>query len=224
MKIKQGRTLIISGSKVSTSFLREYLSKEAFDYIIAADYGLLTAHKLELALNYILGDFDSVPQEIINEYKEKNKDDKSFIIKKYNPEKDFTDTQIAIETAMELGSKEIVIVGGTGTRLDHTLSNVQNLLLPLRKNIKSSLVDEHNKLYIIDKSTKIYKKDIYGSYVSLLPITPVVEKVTLKGFKYPLNDYNIEMGHSIGVSNELIDDFGEIVFESGLLLVVEARD
>jgi thiamine pyrophosphokinase len=224
MKIKQGRTLIISGSKVSTSFLREYLSKEAFDYIIAADYGLLTAHKLELALNYILGDFDSVPQEIINEYKEKNKDDKSFIIKKYNPDKDFTDTQIAIETAMELGSKEIVIVGGTGTRLDHTLSNVQNLLLPLRKNIKSSLVDEHNKLYIIDKSTKIYKKDIYGSYVSLLPITPVVEKVTLKGFKYPLNDYNIEMGHSIGVSNELIDDFGEIVFESGLLLVVEARD
>ena len=104
------------------------------------------------------------------------------------------------------------------------MSNVQNLLLPLRKNIKSSLVDEHNKLYIIDKSTKIYKKDIYGSYVSLLPITPVVEKVTLKGFKYPLNDYNIEMGHSIGVSNELIDDFGEIVFESGLLLVVEARD
>lgn len=224
MKIKQGRTLIISGSKVSTSFLREYLSKEAFDYIIAADYGLLTAHKLELALNYILGDFDSVPQEIINEYKEKNKDDKSFIIKKYNPEKDFTDTQIAIETAIKLGSKEIVIVGGTGTRLDHTLSNVQNLLLPLRKNIKCSLVDEHNKLYIIDKSTKIYKKDIYGSYVSLLPITPVVEKVTLKGFKYPLNDYNIEMGHSIGVSNELIDDFGEIVFESGLLLVVEARD
>jgi len=224
MKSKLGKTLIISGSGISTSFLKEYLKEEVFDYIIAADYGLLTAHKLGLSLDHILGDFDSVPQEIINEYREKNKKDKSFIIEKYKPEKDYTDTQIAIETAIELGAKEIVIVGGTGTRLDHTLSNIQNLLLPLSKNIKCCLVDEHNKLYIIDKSTKIQRKNIFGSYISLLPLTSVVTKVTLKGFKYPLNEYNIEMGHSIGVSNEIVEDCAEIIFESGLLVVVESRD
>ena len=224
MKNKQGRALIISGSTISIEFLENYLKKEVFDYIIAADYGLLTAHKLNLPVNYILGDFDSVPKEIIDNYREKNKNDNSFTIKKYNPEKDFTDTQIAIEAAIGLGPEEIVIVGGTGTRLDHTLSNIQNLILPLENNIKCSLVDEHNKLYIINKATKLYKLDLFGSYISLLALTPIVEKVTLKGFKYPLYEYDIKLGHSIGVSNEIIDESAEVIFESGLMVVVESRD
>lgn len=218
------RTLIISGGNISIDFAEEYLNDNKFDYIIAADYGLLTAKKLGLHVDYILGDFDSVPKEIIEEYRNKQKDDDSFKIRKYNPKKDFTDTQIAIETALKTSPSEIVILGGTGTRLDHTISNVQNLRLALEKNIKCTLIDEYNKLYIINKSTTIYKQDLFGPYISLLPLTPVVEKVTLTGFKYSLNKYDIHLGESIGISNQVSHEKAEIIFDNGILIVVEARN
>ena len=224
MKETNNRTLIISGGNVSLDFAEEYLKRESFDYFIAADYGLLTANKLGLHVNYILGDFDSVPKEIIEEYREKEKEDESFKIRQYNPIKDFTDTQIAIETAMKMNPSEIVILGAIGTRTDHTISNIQNLRLPLEKDIKCTLIDEHNKLYLINKPTTIYKQDLFGPYISLLPLTTLVEKVTLKGFKYSLDSYDIHLGESIGVSNQLSHKKAEIIFEKGILIVVEARD
>lgn len=218
------RVLIISGGSISANFIEDYLQQESFEYIIVADYGLLVADKLGLEVDYILGDFDSVPKEIIEKYRDKQKDNQSFTIREFNPEKDYTDTQIAIEEAIALSPDEIVILGGTGTRLDHTLSNVQNLILALKKNIKCSLIDEHNKLYLIDKPRTVYKQDLFGSNISLLPLSPVVEKVTLLGFKYSLKEDDIHLGDSIGISNELVEDKARIIFEAGILIVVESRD
>ena len=58
------RVLIISGGSISANFIEDYLQQESFEYIIVADYGLLVADKLGLEVDYILGDFDSVPKEI----------------------------------------------------------------------------------------------------------------------------------------------------------------
>lgn len=218
------KVLIISGGSISLSFIKEYLRDKEFEYIIAADYGLLVAHKLDLPVDYILGDFDSVPKEIIEEYRNKQKDDETPMIRKYNPVKDYTDTQIAIEAALELDPDELVILGGSGTRLDHTLSNIQNLLIVLKRDIKCSLVDEYNKLYLINKTTKLYKKDIFGSFFSLLPLTQLVEGVTLTGFKYPLENVDMEKGYSLGVSNEVVENEAQITLDSGILIVIESRD
>lgn len=189
-----------------------------------ADRGLLIADKLKLKVDCILGDFDSVPKDLINRYKQEKIHTRSFVVEEFDSEKDYTDTQIAIEKAMEQEPEEIVILGGVGTRLDHTLSNIQNLLIPLKKNIKCSLINEHNKLYIIDKPIKLHKEELFGSYVSLLPLTLLVEKVTLQGFKYPLEEYDMHLGNSIGISNEIIEDKALINFDSGVLVVVESLD
>ena len=218
------RTLIVSGGIISFDFVEKYLKQESFDYVIAADSGLTATHRLGLEVDYILGDFDSVPPEIIEEYKNKREFDESFEIRKYNPIKDYTDTQIAIKTAINLGSTEIVLIGGSGSRIDHLISNIQNFVLALEKDIKCSLVDENNKLYLINKPTTIYKQKSFGTYISLLPLTPIVEKVILKGFKYSLDEYDIRIGESIGVSNEIVDDEARIIFNGGILIVVETRD
>lgn len=220
----KNRVLILSGGSISIAFLKEYLENNSFKYIIAADYGLVTAHKLKLKVDYILGDFDSVPEDIINYYRNKQKEDESLIIKEYDPRKDYTDTQIAIEVALKLKADEIILIGATGTRLDHTLSNVQNLVLAYKDKIKCSIIDEYNKLYIIRESTKIFKEKLFGPYISLLPLTPIVEKVTLKGFKYILKNEDMALGNSIGVSNQVIEEVAEINFDSGALIVVESRD
>ena len=42
----------------------------------------------------------------------------------YPPEKDDTDTQLALRLAHNDRADEIVVWGGTGDRIDHTLSNL----------------------------------------------------------------------------------------------------
>lgn len=68
-------------------------------------------------LDYIVGDFDSLPGEILERYRQEGE----IPIRTYNPVKDATDTKIALDKALEEGSTEIWILGATGTRIDHVV-------------------------------------------------------------------------------------------------------
>ena len=175
-------------------------------------------------MDYILGDFDSVPSDILEQYRTYAKEKQHITMKKYNPEKDETDTQIAITLATELEADEIVILGATGTRIDHMLANIHLLYIPLKQNRKACIIDEHNKIYLIDQNTTLIKDKLYGSYLSLLPLTETVKHVTLEGFKYPLLKRTLHVGESIGISNEVVSPKANILLESGILVVVESKD
>ncbi|MFU0826654.1 MAG: thiamine diphosphokinase [Lachnoclostridium sp.] len=220
-EIKSKRILILSGGAISQQFASEYLKQEKFQVIIAVDRGLVTAYKLGISVDYILGDFDSVPKDLLDEYRMKYK---SAVTKKYNPQKDATDTHIAINLCLELEADEIVILGATGTRIDHMLANINLLYLPLNKNIKASIVDEHNKIYMINKKTVLYKEKLHGPFISVQPFTEKVTGVTLKGFKYPLVNHTMYIGDSLGVSNELKEEQAEIHLKEGILIIIEAKD
>jgi thiamine pyrophosphokinase len=58
----------------------------------------------------------------------------------------------------------------------------------------------------------------------LLPFTSEVKDLTLEGFKYPLENYCLRAGMSIGVSNEAVESECNITFQEGILIVVEAQD
>ena len=138
--------------------------------------------------------------------------------------KDDTDTESAVQTAAELGAEEIHIVGGTGSRLDHMLANVYLLGLLREEGISAYLVDAHNRVQVIDQRTVIKRETQYGKYVSLLPFMGAVEGITLKGMKYPLEDYTLDHCHSIGISNEITGEQAEIEFRTGRLVVIESKD
>ncbi len=70
----------------------------------------------------------------------------------------------------------------------------------------------------------LYKQARCGKYVSLLPFTPVVSGLTLEGFAYAVEDYDLCWGKARGVSNQLAAEEGRISFKEGVLLVVESRD
>lgn len=220
-----GRTIILTGGFLEKAFVEKFLSKEIFDTIICVDGALRIADELSLKLDWLVGDFDSVSTELLNKYE-------SMIasgiihtnIRKYKPEKDATDTQIAIELAMDLEAYEIVLLGGVGSRMDHTLGNINLLLKPLYKGIKAYIINENNKIYTIDNTTKIKKSEQYGNYVSLLPFTEQVTKVTLLGFQYPLTEYSMTIGESIGISNEIMEEEATIRLEKGVLIVIESKD
>ena len=212
-------TLIISGGNIDIEFLNKNLTTCSYDNIIAVDKGLESLYLLKILPNHIVGDFDSVNETIINFYNTKN-----IPIHKYNPEKDYTDTDIAIKLAISLNSTNITIIGATGTRLDHTLANIHILCTCLEEEISCKIIDPYNKIYLIASKIELQKSNIYGKYISLIPLTSTVNGVTLNGFKYPLKDYTLKIGESLGISNEVVDDVATIEIKEGILIVIESKD
>ena len=188
--------------------------------IIAGDRGLEALYQLKIIPNHVVGDFDSVSPEILKFYKKQSQ----IIFHTYNAEKDNTDTDIALQLAIRLKSSKITIMGALGKRMDHAIANIHILKDALEANIPCQILDEHNRIYLINTSIQLEKDKIYGKYVSLIPLTSTVEGLTLTGFKYPLHDYTLLIGTSLGISNEIIGDTAHIEMNNGILIVIESRD
>lgn len=214
-------TLIISGGNIEVDFALKVL-KEHYDHIIGVDGGLKFCYEQQILPTRIVGDFDTLSPEILEWYRSHTKIE----IREYNPVKDATDTQIAVELAVELGSGRITILGGTGTRLDHVLGNMHTLYLPFSRGIDCQILDAHNRIRLIQGEFHIRKEEQYGTYFSLIPFTTEVKEVTLRGAKYPLERYPFTVlgTGSLGVSNEIQDEQVDILVEGGIMLLVESKD
>lgn len=211
-------TLIISGGEIEENLLKSFIQRQKIDNIIVADRGLEILNKINLTPNYIIGDFDSVNENILNEYTEKNIE-----IVKLNPEKDYTDTHMALKLAIKLKSSQVYILGALGKRMDHAIANIHILKEALDNNIECKIIDKNNEIELITSGTNEIKNSEY-KYVSLIPLTTEVTGITLKGFKYLLDNATLEIGHSIGVSNEIISDKAEIIIKTGFLIMIKSKD
>lgn len=217
------KTLIITGGDVNTEFAAKHYEKEKFDYLIVADNGLQAAEDIGLTPDYIVGDFDSISP--LKLYKYENRKDIS--IRRFLPEKDFTDTYAAIDIAVKAGSFSIHILGGTGSRLDHTIANILMLQMALESGVEAVILNENNRIRLLGrKCRKIVIKKEYYKYVSLIPLTPVVTNITTVGMKYNVEKYNMYIDREIsrGVSNEILENEGEISIDEGTLIVIESKD
>ncbi|MCB7319737.1 thiamine diphosphokinase [Lacrimispora sp. 210928-DFI.3.58] len=214
------RCLILTGGRLDLSFARDFLKGESFARVIAVDGGLKAAKELSLMPDIIVGDFDTVEPEILAFFRKKE----HIIWDVHNPEKDDTDTELAIKRALAMGCDETVLLGATGGRLDHMLGNLHLLYPCLQKGMEACIVDPQNKLYLIDGERHFRRDELWGNYISFLPLTEEVRGITLTGFKYPLTDKDIEIGTSLCISNELAEEEGTITFLEGVLMVVESHD
>lgn len=212
------KTLIVSGGNVEKDFFHEIYLNNKFDYIIASDRGLEILDKFNIKPNYIIGDFDSIDKEILNKYINTDIE-----IKELNPEKDYTDTHMALKLAIELESKDITVLGAIGTRIDHTIANIHVLKETLDNNIECKIIDERNEIQLINRKTTLEMDNNY-KYVSLIPLTTKVAGVTLAGFKYPLINATLEIGYSIGISNEQVEKYAQIELEEGILILIKSKD
>lgn len=156
-------TLIITGGNINKEFLQKILQKKEYSKIIAADKGLEILNKINVKPDFIIGDFDSVNKKILEKYK-------NIPITYLKPEKDFTDTHMALKLAIEQGFKNISIVGAIGTRFDHCIANVHILKEALENNVEVEIINENNKIKLVNKETKIKKENEY-KYTSLIPLT-----------------------------------------------------
>ena len=208
---------IITGGTVSERFLADYVDKHREEILIVVDGALTVTHHLGIQPDYIVGDFDTVDNSLLEHYE---KD----IILRHPPEKDQTDTELAIETALSAGCRELKLFGATGSRLDHSLGNIFLLQSLLERGIKAEIINENNRLYLKNKSFSLKRNEVWGDYVSLLPLTETVEEVTLTGFKYPVKKLTFYRERTLGISNEITEEEANVEFGKGIFIVVESND
>ena len=208
--------MIAGGAEPSKEILMEEL-KDA-DFVICADRGIEVLYKNGLTPNMLVGDFDSINQEVLSYYKEKGSD-----IVIYPPEKNYTDSEIAFEKAMnKSGIDTICLLGCTGTRMDHVIGNMGLLNKALDKGIKAYIRDNNNYIFLIDKSTKL--KNIFGKYISFQGFREDVSDFNIEGAKYGLTSHNLLFGDPLTVSNEFVDEYMKVSFPKGKVMVIYSRD
>ena len=175
----------------------------------------------EITPDLAVGDFDSLSPEGAA-YMESLE---GLEIVRLCPEKDDSDTQSAVNHIMEKGARDILIMGATGTRLDHVMANIGLLSLGKDKGVRISLVDQWNYITLADSGTVLERDSQFGKYVSFFTVGGDVTGLTLKGFKYPLDKYHLTVSDSgLTVSNEIAEDTAEVTYDSGQLLMIMSRD
>jgi len=214
------KVLIISGGSIQDTFALNYIKEQQFNFLIAVDAGMDFLYRYNMIPDMMVGDFDSVNPKVLEAYKKQ----KSIKWRKFQPEKDDTDTEIAILTALEQGADEIHILGGMGSRMDHSMANVCLLGLCMEKEVPAYLIDKQNRIRLIHSQTILKQELQYGDFISLIPFMGKVKGLTLEGFKYPLFDYTMGEYHSIGISNEITKKEAVISLQKGILILIESKD
>ncbi|MEH7251265.1 thiamine diphosphokinase [Neobacillus niacini] len=199
--------------------LNEY--KGESEIWVGVDRGVYTLIQKKITPMIAFGDFDSVTEEELTIIEEHVME-----MKRFKPEKNETDMELALNWAVEQKPELIRIFGATGGRLDHLLANVQLMFKPLVEaaNVNIFLIDKQNILSLKGPGSYKINKRLDKKYISFIPLTLEVKGLTLDGFKYPLNNRHIYIGSTLCISNELISDNGTFSFSEGILLVIRSND
>ena len=233
MEMQGYDAIIVSGGRVD--FDHAYLSILAAKKkrgrknicIIAADHGLDFLLHNSLKPDIVIGDFDSAgPDALAFLEKEENsdKEDGPQIIR-MKPEKDISDTHAALIEAEKKGCRNVLLLGATGTRLDHVTANLLLLLKAKEAGMKLTIADPKNLIFLADDGMQLSKKFWGEYYISFFPLGEPVEGLTLNGFQYPLNDFRLALSEaSLTISNRIVDDYAEVHFKNGDLVVMITTD
>lgn len=207
--------ILTNGEYHNKGFYKDYLKEVKADYLICADGGANYARELNLKPDIIIGDMDSITAETGAFFK-------AVKFETYPSKKDETDTELAITHAIKMSADQVIILGGLGSRMDHSLGNIYLLKRFTDVGIEAEMVNENNHIRLIGKTTTCYFP--IGTIVSLLPIGGDVEGLTITGFEYPINEGQMTIDKPYGISNVTNESTQRIVFKKGVLMVVIPKD
>lgn len=187
------------------------------DTCIAVDSGYLHAKSLGMNVDVLVGDFDSLSSEDLLDAT-----NNGVRISTFDVNKDFTDFELAL---VEMGDdvKEIIVLAGTGARLDHTFGNIAALSNERFKGIKRKLLMGPGQIIVADDETVEIEGEP-GQLISLIPFGCAVESVESQGLLYPLDNVKLFPYEARGVSNELSATSASIRCTGGVLLIIQSQE
>lgn len=189
---------------------------KTFDKTIAVDSGTSYCLERKLTPDFVVGDFDSIDKKTL-----KKLETKGIPILRFPEEKDQTDTEIAVQIAIEKGATKISILAGiAGDRIDHMLANV---LLPIQYKVPIYYVDGNTKLWLAKGPGTQKINGRKNDLLSLTPLSKTVRNINTSGLKYSLKNGTLFLGKTRGISNVLKKKVAQVSFSKGILLFVHTQ-
>lgn len=203
--------LLVGGAPTEHKGLDFVLENFVFDAIIAVDAGYAALVERGVAPHHAFGDFDSlgfVPQEA----------EGGVCVHPFDPHKDFTDMDLALNFAIDEGFTHIVMCDGLYARLDHSLANLQLMAAAARKGQRVWGVTEEEVVVALDAKGELNQLEIAAGsqgICSVLAHSDSVSGVYETGLAYGLEDARLTNRFPLGISNELTGQDAHISLEEG---------
>jgi thiamine pyrophosphokinase len=188
-------------NEIPLSYLRDA------EHIICCDGSAENLILADLEPEAIVGDLDSINPEIAERFKDRLFQDS---------DQDTNDLTKSVRWCIKKGFREIVILGATGKREDHTIGNI-SLLGEYCRNIKVKMVTDTGTIIPLRKSSKVLS--FAGQQVSIFSINPETE-ITSKGLKYKLKGLKLHNWWRASL-NEATGGSFELSFTGGPLIVYQ---
>ncbi len=183
--------------------------------VVAADEGLVHAATLGLEVGAVVGDMDSVDPGALAEAEARGT-----VVDRHPVAKDATDLDLAIDRVMAARPARLVVVTGTGDRLDHTLAVALSVSSPGRPAVPTEAWIGPAHLWVVRDGTEVGLVGRPGDLVSLLALYGPARGVTTTGLLYPLTDEDLDAGSSRGVSNQWAEPRATVRVRAGVLVAV----
>ena len=201
--------LVVAGIPPRETFLREVLRKLDYQRLYAADGGANILKEVDVLPDVIVGDLDSISSDSKAYYV-----DKGVRLETFPREKDFSDTELALDYLLKEGQKEVIVLGALGGRADHHLANT--FLLPAfgRRGMNLHLLDEFNLISYIKRGEYVIPQ-VENAYLSFFALGESGLSLSLEGVKYPLTKKQLSLGSSLCLSNRFTEDYARIEIFDG---------
>lgn len=203
------KAIIIANGEIPAKGLLSKLRILGYSEIYCADGGANSAFKLKLIPKAIIGDLDSVDEEVLKFYEGKTE-----IVKL--DRQDDTDVEKVLKYLIKRRYSNVVLLGATGDRLDHSFGNV-GLLLKYSNRLDVKLIHKKSVAQVIAGKNR-FETEI-GETISLFGFDSKT-KFKSKGLKYPLKNITLRFGEREGTSNEASKEEVELDITGGKALLV----
>jgi thiamine pyrophosphokinase len=188
--------------------------------VVAADSGLHLARDLGLRVDRVVGDMDSVDPAVLEAARAAGAE-----IELHPAAKDATDLELAVDAAAGAGATRVVVVGGTGGRLDHFLANALLLASPAFAHLEIEAYFGLGHVSVTHGGRPaVALHGIPGRLVTLLPVAGPATGIRTTGLMYPLHGETLTPGSTRGVSNVIVEPVVTVVLDGGSLLIIEPGD
>ena len=215
--IIHGKTacLVLNGQLEDYDYIREVMDYNTYELIIAVDGGANHLYRLGIMPNYILGDLDSIDDDIRSYYEASD-----VVFKKFPTKKDETDAELAVWMVEEEGLLGIDIYAALGGRIDHELANIQLLYYILDRGMYPRIISEREEIYILRNEEMNFKCSL-GVIVSIIPVKGDARVITLANMEYSVEELDLKYSVTRGISNVMLAEDAYINVRDGCILVIK---
>lgn len=191
--------LVTGGRPPAIGWLREVAMGRT---LWCADHGVDICRMADIRPVHLIGDADSADANTWQWAEAQGA-----VSEKFSPEKDFTDTELALQKMSDESPVPFVfITGAFGGRLDHAFSTLYSLV---GSNLSGILADEKELLLILRNGDTIDgKMNKMPMALSLLPLSAQCVGVNLTGTRWPLQNASLNQDCPNAVSNRLLSTDG----------------